>query len=110
MGETLTLVALAAQPERYQLIDLRDALEFAVAHVEGALNIPLADLATRADEIPAGLIPVAVCNWGGSRSAEGAAMLRRLGHEGTLTLEGGTQAWLAAAQKLALDVPKPEER
>jgi rhodanese-related sulfurtransferase len=103
MAETLTLVALAADPERYHLIDVRDATDYAVAHVKGAVSIPLSDLADRAGEIPDDRIPVIVCNWGASRSDAGAATLRQLGHDGTLVLEGGTQGWLTATAEILPD-------
>ena len=51
MPGLLTLVDLAAHPERYQLIDARDAQDHATAHVEGAVHIPLLELAKRLAEI-----------------------------------------------------------
>lgn len=95
MADTLTLAAFAADPEKYFLIDVRSPQDHAAAHVDGAANIPLDELQARLAEIPDDRIPVAVCNWGGGRSAEGAALLRRLGHGEAMQLEGGTQGWLA---------------
>lgn len=40
MAETLTPKTLAANPERYHLIDVRDAEDYAAGHVEGAVHIP----------------------------------------------------------------------
>lgn len=95
MVQMLTLAALAADPDRFHLIDVRDAEDYAAAHVTGAVHIPLAGLAARAGEIPAGKRPVTVCGKGGGRSAEGADMLQELGHLDALWLEGGTTGWLA---------------
>lgn len=95
MAGMLTLAALAADPERFHLIDVRDAEDYATAHVTGAVHIPLADLAARAGEIPAGRTAVTICGKGGGRSAEGADILNRLGHPDALWLEGGTNGWLA---------------
>jgi len=95
MAGMLTLAALAADPDRFHLIDVRDAEDYAAAHVAGAVHVPLADLAARADEIPAGKTPVTICGKGGGRSAEGADILDQLGHPGALWLEGGTNGWLA---------------
>lgn len=92
----LSLDALAAHPERYQLIDVRDAQDYAAAHVEGAVHIPLAELAARFAEIAGDRIPVTVCGKGGGRSAEGADLLVGLGREGAQALEGGTLGWLGA--------------
>lgn len=96
MADVLPLAALAADPGRYHLIDVRDADDYAAGHVEGAVHIPLADLATRLDEIPSGCVPVAICGKGGGRSFEAAEILRRSGHAAALALEGGTQGWMAA--------------
>jgi len=95
MPQMLTLAAFAADPDRFHLIDVRDADDYAAAHVSGAVHIPLADLANRAGEIPAGRTAVTICGKGGGRSAEGADILKRLGHPDALWLEGGTNGWLA---------------
>lgn len=95
MAQMLTLAALAADSTRFHLIDVRDSEDYAAAHVTGAVRIPLANLAARAGEIPAGKTPMTICGKGGGRSAEGAEILNRLGHPGALRLEGGTNGWLA---------------
>ena len=95
MAGMLTLAALAADPDRFHMIDVRDAEDYAVAHVAGAVHIPLAELAKRAREIPASKTPVTICSKGGSRSAEGADFLRESGHTDALGLEGGTKGWRA---------------
>ncbi len=95
MAQMLTLAALAADPDRFHLIDVRDAEDYAAAHVTGAVHIPLADLAGRAGELPAGKTPVTICGKGGGRSAEGADILNKLGHPDALWLEGGTSGWRA---------------
>lgn len=95
MQDMLSLAALAADPDRFHLIDVRDAEDYAAAHVPGAVHIPLAELGDRAGEIPAGKTPVTVCGKGGGRSAQGTAILRARGHADALWLEGGTNGWLA---------------
>lgn len=95
MAQMLTLAVLAADPDRFHLIDVRDAEDYAAAHVAGAVHIPLAELEDRAGEIPVDGIAVTICGKGGGRSAEGADLLNRLGHSDALWLEGGTNGWLA---------------
>lgn len=68
MADTLTPKALAANPERYHLIDVRDAEDYAAGHVEGAVHIPLAELEARLGEIPDDRVLVAICRVGGGRS------------------------------------------
>jgi rhodanese-related sulfurtransferase len=91
MAGMLTLAALAADPDRFHLIDVRDA----AAHVAGAVHILLVELEGRAGELPAGRTPVTICGKGGGRSEAGADMLTKLGHPDALWLEGGTTGWLA---------------
>ncbi len=96
MTQMLTLAALADDPDCFHLIDVRDAEDYAAAHLSGAVHIPLTDLAARAGEITARKRPVIVCGKGGGRSAEGADLLQKLGHPDALWLEGGTTGWLAS--------------
>jgi len=58
------MLTLAAKPDRCHLIDGRDAEDSAAAHVAEAVRVPLADLAARVSEIPAGKTPVAICGKG----------------------------------------------
>lgn len=95
MAEMLTLAARAADPDRFHLIDVRDADDYAKAHVTGAVHIPLAELGKRTRELPVSETPVTICGKGGGRSAVGADMLKMLGHPDTLWLERGTTGWLA---------------
>lgn len=95
MAQMLTLAALAADPDRFHLIDVRDSEDYAAAHVAGAVHIPLAAVEDRAGEIPSGKTPVTICGKGGGRSAEGADMLNKLGYLDALWLEGGTTGWRA---------------
>ncbi len=95
MAGMLTFAALAAEPDRFHLIDVRDAEDYDAAHVAGAVHIPLAELQDRARDLPAGKTPVTICGKGGGRSAEGVDILNRLGHLDALWLEGGTTGWRA---------------
>ncbi|MEI4263339.1 rhodanese-like domain-containing protein [Roseovarius sp. D0-M9] len=64
----LTLAALAADPERFHLIDVRDAEAYAVAHATGAMHIPLAELEGLAGELPTRKIPLRYLTCGRDRS------------------------------------------
>lgn len=95
MQDMLPLAALEDNPARYYLIDVRDAEDYAAAHVSDAVHIPLTELGDRAAEIPAAKIPVTICGKGGGRSTKGAAVLRERDHADALWLEGGTNGWRA---------------
>jgi phage shock protein E len=65
------------------VLDVRTRDEFADAHVEGALNIPVQELAQRMAEVgERGRKVVVYCRSGG-RSAVAAELLRRAGYDVT---------------------------
>ena len=63
-------------------------------HVAGALNIPVAELASRHGELPEhrGHPIVTVCNRG-NMSISGMLVLQSLGYRNVRSLNGGTVAW-----------------
>ena len=81
------------------LIDVREADEFAAAHVEGAILAPLSAMpaAWQALDLPAGRKIVVMCLKGG-RSHQVCAFIGPTGPEGQplFNLTGGIQAWYAA--------------
>lgn len=91
--------ALAVQlinKERAQVIDVCSPAEFAAAHVAGAKNVPL-------DEIAAGKglpsnkkLPLVVVCAAGTRSAKAVAQLKAMGYENAQSLAGGLKAWREA--------------
>lgn len=83
-----------AQRHALQLLDVREASEWAAAHVEGALHIPV-------DQVPSRLVeldrsrPVAVLCRSGNRSAHVTAFLQQVGFDAQ-DVEGGLQRWTRA--------------
>jgi rhodanese-related sulfurtransferase len=75
----------------FQLLDVREDDEWTAGHIDGALHIPLGQLAARLDELPKERTIVAVCRSGG-RSEAAVRGLRKLGYEAE-NLEGGVNAW-----------------
>ena len=74
------------------LIDVREPREFTSGHLDGARNIPLADLERRLREFAVGGMPVFVCR-SGRRSLTACALALRNGIEAPAHLEGGLLAW-----------------
>jgi phage shock protein E len=71
------------------VVDVRQPEEFAEGHLDGAVNIPLGELADRAGELGDPATPVVTyCN-GGNRGALGADELGRLGWTDVVNLDGG---------------------
>lgn len=77
------------------LVDVRTTIEFADGHIDGSINIPVADLRRRMGEIDASRGVVLYCR-SGARSARAAGMLRKAGIEGVYDL-GPMSAWPAEA-------------
>jgi len=85
---------------RFVLLDCRTPEEFAVARVEGAVLIPLQELAQRWEELideadadDASEIDLAVICHHGNRSLRASLMLRQHGFEDAMSVAGGIEAW-----------------
>ncbi len=61
------------------LLDVRTPAEYAEKHIDGAVNIPVQELASRLDEVGPRERPVVVYCRSGHRAAKAAAMLREAG-------------------------------
>lgn len=80
------------------LVDVRPASEFTSGHVDGAVNIPLADLAIRMSELPDNANIVAYCRGPYCVLASTAvARLREAGHD-ALRLKDGYPQWRDAGR------------
>ena len=83
--------------EEAQIIDVRDADEFANGHLPNAKNIPLAKLAERVGEIEKFKDQaILVCCAAGMRSAKGCGEFAKLGFTKVNSLHGGVDAWVGA--------------
>lgn len=78
----------------FVLVDIREADELAVASIDGAVWIPMGDLATRIHEIDAGEDGTIglICH-SGRRSLSAAVALQRAGIDQVLSVAGGIDAW-----------------
>jgi hydroxyacylglutathione hydrolase len=77
-----------------QLVDVRNAGETEAGMVPAAVNIPLAQLGRRADELDPTRPTVLYCA-GGWRSSVGASLLRHLGYADVSDVLGGYAGWEA---------------
>ncbi len=82
------------------LVDVREPAELAViGFIEGAINIPVGQLARRIGELPARKeTPVVVVCQSGSRSREAAHFLQSQGYSAVKDLAGGTAAWIKSGR------------
>lgn len=83
-------------PSPVQILDVREPEEFTgpLGHIEGAVLIPLGELATRVDELQRDRPVVAVCR-AGSRSAQATTILQQAGFRDVANLNGGMLRWRA---------------
>lgn len=79
------------------VIDVRDAAEYAKGHILGAKNVPLADLARRAEELDKYKArPLVVHCENGNRAGKAVGTLRERGFQKVHNLAGGFAAWQQA--------------
>ena len=78
------------------IVDVRQPDDYARGFIEGAVNIPLRDLALSLQALPAMDREIVVACNSGLRAAIGMAILQMLGYKKTRTLEGGMGAWRQA--------------
>ena len=86
------------------VVDVRQPAEWKAGHIDGALHIPLSQLARQLDQLPHGKTIVTVCRTG-HRSGIAARTLTRAGHD-VLNLKGGINAWA----RTGLPLVKPNKR
>ncbi len=81
------------------VLDVRRRTEFAEGHVPGALNIPLAELSERVNEVERNRTVAIICA-SGYRSLIACSILERAGFHSLINVIGGTTAWKNAEYKL----------
>jgi hydroxyacylglutathione hydrolase len=91
-GSVAEQVAAPAPPV---VVDVRTTREWREGHIDGAVNLPLSQLAERGRELPPNRQLIVYCA-SGYRSAIAASLLRREGVPNVASLVGGLTAWKAA--------------
>lgn len=78
--------------EAWILLDVREPWEIELAHIDGTLNIPMAQVPGRLDELDREQ-PIAVLCHSGGRSSRVAALLVQTGFSRVANVTGGIDAW-----------------
>ena len=86
------------------LIDVREAREFALSHLPGAVHMPLAELPLRLAGMPPDSPLVFICR-SGARSWAAANLAMSAGRTSLAHLEGGMLAWAAALDPAMVVAP-----
>lgn len=78
--------------EDFVLLDVRDHFEYEICRINGAIEIPLRELAARADELDKSKEIIAYCHTG-ARSMEALIYLKSAGFKKVKSLKGGISMW-----------------
>lgn len=79
------------------VLDVREADEFALGHLQGARNIPLSQLDARSKELEKFRDkPVLIVCQRGSRASKASRLLKAQNFSALNVLKGGMQAWQEA--------------
>ena len=76
----------------FTLLDVREEWEYKLAHIEGAVSIPLGELPRRFGELSSVDEVVVYCHHG-MRSLDAAYLLQQLGFKSVLSVVGGIDRW-----------------
>jgi rhodanese-related sulfurtransferase len=74
------------------VLDVREPFEIELAQLAGSLNIPMAEVPARLDEVPRDREIVVMCH-SGQRSGRVARFLEQNGYTTAVNLAGGIDAW-----------------
>jgi rhodanese-related sulfurtransferase len=89
------LYSMATIGDGLALVDVRAPREYEQVHINGAINIPVADLRTRFKELDKDR-PVALMCSTGHRSSLGASLLQQRGFTSVYNIAGGMTGYSAA--------------
>jgi len=90
---TAAAIAARVADGAVQVIDVRNASEWAHGHIRGALHIPVGEITERLAEIPRDRPLIVQCQ-GGTRSAIAASVLLSHGVRDVINLRGGYGEWV----------------
>src|SRR5882762_342577 len=88
--------------EPFELIDVREPIEYEIARIDGAKLFPLGEITERLDELKRER-PIVVHCHSGKRSAQAVQLLQQRGFAKVYNLEGGIDAW---SDQIDPNVPK----
>ncbi len=92
-------------PEGLAVLDVREPVEWAYGHIDGALHIPIGELPARLDEVPERADPRGLQG----RRALGAGGRRGWIQQGrdVVNLDGGMLDWEAAGRAMVSETGQP---
>ena len=86
------LADIRSAGKEHTVLDVREARELDICRLEGALHIPMAEIAAHTDDLPTKEPLVVICHHG-VRSQMVVDFLRHAGFDNAVNLDGGIDAW-----------------
>ncbi|WP_455205815.1 rhodanese-like domain-containing protein [Kaarinaea lacus] len=74
------------------LLDVREAWEYSICHIQGSKLVPMREIHNAIDELDPSQPTVVICHHG-IRSQQVCFLLNRMGFNKLYNLRGGVQAW-----------------
>lgn len=96
-----TQLATHLQTAAPLLLDVREPWEFDTCHIDGSINIPMAQVPQRLDELQAEDEIIVICHHG-IRSQQVIWFLQQQAFKNLVNLDGGVDAW---ARTVDADMP-----
>ena len=101
-GLNVAEAVLLMNRDKAVVIDVCEPGEFAAGHVNGARNVPLAQLeAQLPNVVKSKTTPLILVCQAGVRSGRALTVARKLGYENAQSLAGGLKAWQAASMPVS---------
>jgi len=107
-ADTTTLPLEVSVDDAYQMrengafvLDVREVSEWEDGHIPDATLIPLGELESRMDEIPADQEVLIVCR-SGNRSAQARDLLTNAGFTNVTSMAGGMNQWVAKSYEVEI--------
>ncbi len=80
--------------DKLQLVDVRETWELEICQITGVKNLPMSEIANRAQDVEKNVETIVICHHGG-RSMQVAMWLEQQGFGEMTNLAGGMDAWAA---------------
>ena len=101
-GLNVAEAVLLMNRDKAVVIDVCEPGEYAAGHINGARNVPLAQLeAQLPNVVKSKTTPLILVCQAGVRSGRALGVARKLGYENAQSLAGGLKAWQAASMPVS---------
>jgi rhodanese-related sulfurtransferase len=94
-------LAVQLEHENPVLLDVREAWEFEICHIDGSINIPMGQIPLQLEQLQTATEIVVICHHG-IRSQQVISFLQRQSVATLVNLDGGVDAW---ARTIDSDMP-----